>query len=197
MEVAAVFDFDKTLTFRDTLWPFMQFTHGQVLAYQKAAGKLPQLTGYTLGLRSRQSTKEMMLRAFYAGKSIEELKNEGQRFASGALNNHLRPEAIERLKWHQAQNHRCILVSASIDVYLEPWAKSMGFDEVITSRLQVESGLVTGFLEGKNCWGPEKARRLRESIHKLDNYTIYAYGDSRGDRELLELADHPFYRRFK
>ena len=45
---------------------------------------------------------------------------------------------------------------------------------------------------GKNCWGTEKVRRLQELVGSKEGYVLYAYGDTRGDRELLEYADHPF-----
>lgn len=197
MPTIAVFDFDKTLTLRDTLWPFMKFTHGQIPALVRIMPRIPILSGYSMGLIPRQQTKETMISAFYRGMPIELLRDKGREFAASHLNLHLRPQAIQRLRWHQSQGHSCILVSASLDIYLHPWAKTMGFDEIITSQLQVKkSGEITGLLKGNNCWGPEKTRRLSEVLGDFNQYTIYAYGDSRGDKELLEIADYPFYRRF-
>lgn len=193
----ALFDFDKTLTFRDTLWPFMQFTHGTIPAYSLVLPKLPLLTGYCVGVATRQKTKETMIGTFYRDMPIELLRQRGKEFALSQLKRHLRPEAVKRLKWHQAQGHRCILVSASLDVYLEPWGKAMGFSDVIASQLEVShSGSITGHLNGKNCWGPEKTRRLAEVLGDLNAFTFYVYGDSRGDREMLEIARYPFYRKF-
>lgn len=198
MQTTAVFDFDKTLTVRDMLWPFLQFTHGQLPALNLIVPKLPVLAGYSVGLISRQTAKETILSAFYSGMPIDLLRQRGKEFATTEIKRYLRPEAMRRLKWHQTQGHLCVLVSASIDIYLEPWAKAMGFHEVITSRLEVSpSGAVTGLLDGKNCWGPEKTRRLQKALGNLENYSVYAYGDSRGDRELLEIADHPYYRKFR
>jgi len=103
---------------------------------------------------------------------------------------------MDRLQWHLEQGHRCIIVSASIDIYLEPWAESFGVHDVICSRLASPNGFVTGKLMGANCWGPEKVRRLEEEFGNLEDYNLFAYGDSRGDRELLAAADHPFYRTY-
>ena len=92
-----------------------------------------------------------------------------------------------------AGTSECVLISASIDAYLDPWSKLAGFDHVICSRLETTpAGNVTGRLVGLNCWGPEKVRRLEELFGPLKKYTLYAYGDSRGDKELLAGADYPF-----
>ena len=73
----------------------------------------------------------------------------------------------------------------------------MGFDEIITSECQFDDRrILTGKLRGLNCWGPEKVRRLNEKMGPRDQYTLYAYGDSQGDRELLAFADFPFFRTF-
>ena len=81
------------------------------------------------------------------------------------------------------------------DYLFETLGRNDGFDEVIASELEVVEGVVTGRLKGLNCWGPEKTRRLKESIGET-TYTLYAYGNSRGDKELLEMADYPFYKTF-
>jgi phosphatidylglycerophosphatase C len=87
-----------------------------------------------------------------------------------------------------------ILVSASLEIYLLPWAKTIGLDQVIGTRLAVQNGLLTGRIIGQNCYGAEKVKRLQAVLGDLSQYCIYAYGDSRGDRELLEIATCPYYR---
>jgi phosphoserine phosphatase len=72
----------------------------------------------------------------------------------------------------------------------------MRFDACLSSRLSLDAqGCVTGKLLGSNCWGIEKVARLQDWLQRPRNtYTLYAYGDSRGDLELLAAADHPYYR---
>ena len=80
-----------------------------------------------------------------------------------------------------------------MDLYLEPWAKLNHFDDLICSRLEIDgSQKITGKLKGLNCWGPEKSRRLLELLGPKENFVLYAYGNSRGDHEMLELSDYPF-----
>lgn len=195
-ETIAVFDFDNTITHCDTLLPFLLYAKNPLTTWLKLALLTPQLLAYASGILSRQATKESVLTSFFKGRPIEELRVLGNRFAKEKLMQYIKPEALNKVLWHQKQNHRCILISASLDIYLEPWAKSVGFQDVLPSKLAFDSkGKVTGKLEGLNCWGPEKVRRLLERTGSK-NYTLYAYGDSRGDKELLGLADYPFYRHF-
>ena len=188
----AVFDFDGTLTYRDSLVYFLFFTSGFLKTVFKLFILSPFLISYFLGSSSRQKTKERVLTKFFKEKSIEEIRRKGEEFAITRLNSLLRPDMFQRLKWHQEQGHRCVLVSANLDIYLEPWAFHNGFQDVITSRLEEIDGKVTGCLIGKNCWGPEKARRLQELLGSTKDYYLYVYGDSRGDHEMLALADNPF-----
>ncbi len=87
-----------------------------------------------------------------------------------------------------------MLVSASLSLYLEPFADAVGFDDVIATRLEEDSGYLTGRLYGRNVRGPEKAARLRGLLGP-DLAELWAYGDSAGDRQLLEMADHPTWIR--
>ncbi len=196
--VVAAFDFDGTLTYHDTLWPFLVYTHG----FWKAATALtwlsPWLVRDAFKGASRQPMKERVLTEFYGGKSEKEMRDLGVEFAKKPLEKHLRPEAMERFQWHRQQGHLCVLISASVDTYLVPWAQQVGFDKVATSRLEIDANqCITGRLVGKNCWGPEKVRRLQELVGPKEGYLLYAYGDTRGDRELLQYADHPFYRKMR
>lgn len=195
--VIAAFDFDGTITTRDTLLPFLIYTTGYLKTCYKLAKLSPILIKYLINLNSRQQTKEIVLTEFFKGMPLGEFERLGAAFADSAiLKKMIKKKAYERIKWHQKQNHRCILISASIDTYLLPWSKKAGFDDLLCSQVEsTPEGIVTGLLKGSNCWGPEKMRRLDELI-KEKNYVLYAYGDSRGDQELLESADYAFYRTF-
>ncbi len=194
--IVAAFDFDGTLTYHDTLLPFLMYTHGVFKSLGMLTLLSPFLVVDAFAGASRQPIKERVLRYFYGGRTEHEMRQLGLEFAKNHLSKHLRPEAMKRFEWHRHQGHLCVLVSASIDIYLLPWAQFVGFDKVLTSRLEFDSDQrITGRLVGKNCWGPEKVRRLQELIGPKEEYVLYAYGDTRGDRELLQYADHAFYRK--
>jgi phosphatidylglycerophosphatase C len=194
-QITAAFDFDKTLTPRDTLKNFLFFSVGKTRAIFFLFLSLPYLLGYCVGLSSRARTKEVVMTRFFKGTSYRDLQLKGDEFAKNYLPKIVKPEGLQRIKWHQDQGHRCILVSANLEVFLESWAKSAGFVGCIATRLKVSpEGIITGKLLGPNCWGEEKVRRLKEMIGN-DHVILYAYGDSRGDRELLAIADYPYYRK--
>lgn len=195
--VIAAFDFDGTLTRRDTLFPFLLYVAGPLKFSYKILLLLVTLAGYALGLIRNDKAKIKVLRCFLANMEMNALQQQALRFAEQKLPSLLRSEAMQRLAWHRQQGHRCVVVSASLEIYLRPWASKAGFDDILGSRLEtLADDRTTGNLLGENCFGPEKMRRLETLLGPLDNFTLYAYGDSRGDKELLSAADYPFYKKF-
>lgn len=195
--VVAAFDFDGTLTYRDSLLPFAIFVRGKLCSTLCLTMELPYLLGFICGVASRQTAKERLLARFFGGEHTETIARWGREFAAKGVPLLLNPEAMERFYWHKRQGHRCVIVSASIDAYLGPWALDNGFDDVLASRLERSAdSKITGKLDGKNCWGPEKVRRLEELLGSKSEYTLFAYGDSRGDQEMLALADYSYKGTF-
>jgi phosphatidylglycerophosphatase C len=195
--IVAAFDFDGTLTYHDTLLPFLFSLNAPLTTVLAVFLAIPALALAVLNGHYRQVAKETILRRTISKVPAEMLRKQAENFASGPLQTKIRPEAWKKLQWHKQQGHRCLLISANLDVYLEPWALSAGFHDLICSKLEIDGkGYYTGNLVGLNCRGPEKAQRLLQVLGPKNNYILYAYGDSRGDKELLQMADHPFYRCF-
>ncbi len=194
--VVAAFDFDGTLTRRDTLLPFLWQMAGPGTYLLKMLRLLPTLAAYQLGLMRNDIAKEKVLKCFFCGMEEETLRQQGAYFATHILPRMLRPQAMHRLQWHKQQGHHCVVISASLELYVQPWAQGAGFDDVIASRLMLrEDGRIAGSLADGNCYGAEKVRRLQALLGAKEAYTLYAYGDSRGDKELLAMADHAYYRK--
>lgn len=197
LPIIAAFDFDHTLIDRDSLPHFLFFVNGAFKTSYGLACLGGRFLRFLTGSLSRQEIKEELLSSFFKDWQIDALQRAGKQYADSRLDHYLRPQAFQKLMWHKNQGHRCLLVSASIDLYLRPWAVRHGFEEVLSSTLAVSpTGHVSGKLSGLNCWGNEKKRRLLDYLGPKENYQLYVYGDSRGDLELLDLADHPFYRAF-
>lgn len=191
--IIAAFDFDGTLTRCDSLIPFLFFTFGPWKTITGLIAELPAMAAFLLKRRTRQSAKERLLTRFLKGMPKCMLEKKGSDYADKGIYKILRSDSLQKLRWHQAKGHRCILISASIDVYLMPWAASANITDILTSRLEYDhENKATGRLQGSNCWGKEKTRRLTELLGPKDGYILYAYGDSAGDNDLLALADYPF-----
>ncbi len=193
--VAALFDFDGTLTKIDSLLMFLWHQVKLWTFVRRSLSLASILLRYILGLIDNDTAKERLFVILFAQTSKSEFAAIAYSFSNSVLPTILSVEPMERLKWHREQGHRCILVSASIEDYLVPWAEAEGFSKVLATRLEVDAqGFLTGRFLGKNCYGTEKVRRIEEYLGALDQFEIYAYGDSRGDKEMLAIADHPFYR---
>jgi len=194
--VVAVFDFDGTMTTVDSLRVFLRSATGAVRYWSGLVILSPRFLQYVLGMLPAWRMKEIVLTYFFAGWREERLRAAAESFAATELPNLVKPAALKRLRWHQQQKHRTILISASPELYLRPWAAALGFNGVSCTRLATEQGVVTGRILGKNCAGPEKVERLRQLLADTSQYFICAYGDSRADEELLALANQAHYRPF-
>lgn len=190
----ALFDFDGTLTTRDTLMPFLRYYAGTGPFLAGLLRLAPQLAAYTLRVQRNDVTKESVLRHFLRGVDIDQLQRIGVEFAREQVPTLIQPATMERLRAHRARGDVCVLVSASLDVYVAPWAKAQGFDTVLCSSLELDGGSVTGRLLGRNCYGAEKVNRIQTWLAGRKPVNIVAYGDSRGDREMLALANEAYYR---
>lgn len=191
----ALFDFDGTLTCRDSLVPYLRMAGGTLRFALAMLLVSPLLAAYALRLVRNDVAKEALLRCTLGGISAELLHELGEQFAEHVIPTMLREDMQARLSEHQAQGHCCILVSASLDAYLEPWAKSAGFDYCIATSLAVNpKGLASGKLEGANCHGQEKVRRIERLFGEIGLPSrIYAYGDTAGDIPMLAIADEGYW----
>jgi len=162
-----------------------------------ALASLPWVIGWQLKLVSTARFKQQAIAAF----QIFEAFNRAEAHGLGAsdwlteLRGQLQPEALERLRWHQGRGDRVLLCSASPRMLLQPLAEWLGV-ELLCTEIQRSDGYWQPVLASANCKGPEKVRRLREHLGPLEGLTIEAYGDSKGDRELLQAATRPHYRSF-
>jgi len=188
----AAFDVDNTLTVRDCVLPFMRTVAG--------FGRLTKVLFSNLGdtfhcvrRRDRDAVKSKFVEGIFAGKDAREIESLGVRFASKIADGWLRNDVAARMRWHQEQGHVVILVSASLGAYLHPLGDLLEVDAVLCTELEEVNGILTGKLDGKNCRGVEKASRVQkwcEGAGMNAKDLVYAYGDSSGDVQLLELFSH-------
>lgn len=189
------FDFDGTLTKGDSLIPFLRAICGPIGLAMGIIRSAPFLIGYALGVISNDRAKEYLLRQTLRGRTEQYLVAEGAAFAQRVIPGMLRADTMQCLAEHLAAGDDCFLVSASLDLYLAPWAAQAGFSGVMCSRLEVDTaGRATGRLDGKNCCGIEKVSRVKKYLHEhalADRHTI-AYGNSSGDFPLLCFSSESY-----
>ena len=137
--------------------------------------------------------KERALRSLFAGTAAVELEAAGKGYAA-TLPARYRSETLAHIDKHKGQGHTLVLVSASLGVYARPAAATLGFDHVIAVEMEADQrGILTGNMTGPNVRGPEKRNRLALLLRSEigdDEVELWAYGNSSGDAELLDMADH-------
>ena len=196
MSSLALFDFDGTVTTRDTFLEFIKFYRGNWRFWLGMLSISPWLVGLKLKAIPNQKVKEKALLTFFKNEPIAEFDRLAALFCEQKVPQLIKADALSRIQWHKSQGHRVIIVSASLENWIEPWANKQGI-EVIASIPEINEGKISGKLIGKNCHGEEKTCRVREKVSLTDYQSVYAYGDTSGDKEMLQMADHPHYRHFK
>ena len=196
LERIAVFDVDGTLLRGDCLWLAVRRSRGLVGQLVAALACLPWLIGWQLRLVTTGRLKQQMVEAFGLCQAVNLAQSQGRAdWQLLELLAQLRPEALDRLRWHQKRGDRVLLCSASPRMLLQPLADWLGV-ELLCTELERTHGKWRPRLVSPNCKGPEKVRRLAAHLGPLEALTIEAYGDSKGDRELLQAAALPHYRSF-
>jgi phosphatidylglycerophosphatase C len=199
--VVAAFDFDGTLTVRDCVRPFLERIGGRrSIVTALARRPLQSIRGVVRW--DRDVLKDVVVGGVYCGRSVADVAEAGREFATVVADRGLRDDTLGRLRWHQGMGHRTLLVSASLASYLEPLADRLGVECVLCTDVAVDhehtnGGVYADRLAGPNCRAAEKLLRLRRWLadEDIDDAEIWAYGDSRGDREMLAAAHHPVWVR--
>lgn len=188
----AAFDFDGTLCSRDCVVPFMR----EVAGTGRLIGRLlaaPHRLLPALGRRDRDELKALAAAAAFRRRSVDEVSAMAARFADTVVDGWLRPDVLDVLESYRAGGARVVIVSASFELYLVPIAERLGIDAALGTRLEARDGHYTGRLDGPNCRTAEKVRRLDQWLESEElersAITLHAYGDSKGDLELLAAAD--------
>ncbi len=191
----ALFDFDGTITRKDSFLLFIRYTSGELRFGAGCLVLFPRIVAFLLKRYSNQRLKEDFLRFFFQGTEVQELERQARAFTAELLPRIVRPLALERLREHQQAGDKVVLVSATPALILQPWCDRNGID-LLATELQIRNGRLTGSINGRNCRGQEKVRRILGRYALGEYSAVYAYGDSAGDLPMLDLADHRFYRPF-
>ena len=192
----AAFDFDGTLTSRDSYTAFLRWRAGDAAYAEGLVALAPALLRW-LGDRDRGALKAAASRRFLSGAPRDRLEREADAFAHARFDSLLRPDALDAWRAHGEAGDLRAIVTASPETVVAPFAARLGADRLIGTRLAFDGdGRATGGFDGANCRGAEKVARLRATFGD-DVRLAAAYGDTSGDREMLALAKRPHMRVFK
>jgi phosphatidylglycerophosphatase C len=190
------FDFDGTLTIRDSYTAFLKWRAGPKRYAAGMVRLIPAALGY-LFHRDRGRIKAAATREYLRGVPRETLETDARRFAQQFSRSLLRPDAVATWKRWRGEPVRLVIVTASPDLIVAPFARGLGADVLLGTQLAFDAqDRVTGAFVGRNCRGPEKVVRLKAAFG--ENLEVKAaYGDTGGDREMLAIAEIPGYRVFR
>ena len=194
-QAIVAFDFDGTLTLRDSFTDFLRWRAGPggwALGLVKMA---PAVAAYA-GDRDRGRIKAASVREFLRGVARETLEADAERFADRIWDKFLRPDALACWNaWGDRGAHR-VIVTASPETTVAPFARRLGAEALLGTPLVFDADdRVTGAFASPNCRGEEKVRRLR-AVYGPDLQLAAAYGDTSGDTEMLQIAEQPGFRVF-
>lgn len=192
------FDLDGTLTRKDTLLTFIKFAKGERAFYIGFALHLCLLLAYKLRLYPNWKVKQKIFSYFFKGECLADFNASCSNFFQVKGEQLLYASSIEKIRNYQEEGSDVVIISASIENWVRPFADFLGIKQILCTQVEVDaSDKLTGRFITKNCYGREKVERLIALFPDREQYYLIAYGDSRGDRELLAYADEKYYKLFK
>ncbi|MEP7280040.1 MAG: HAD-IB family hydrolase [Bacteroidota bacterium] len=192
----AFFDFDGTITTRDTLLEIIKYCKGNTRFYLGFLVNAPFLVAYKAGIISNQAAKEKILSYFFKGLSLTAFQQHCEAFAAARLPLLLRPKALREIEKLAAAGTDIVVVSASAENWIATWCRQNNI-RLMGTLLESSRGLLTGRIQGRNCHGREKVNRINAHVDLSQYDEIYCYGDTKGDKPMLELATFSFYKPFR
>lgn len=189
------FDFDGTLTVKDSFTAFLRWRAGPARYWQGVLKLSPSLVAY-LFHRDRGRLKAQAVAEFLKGVPRERLETDAKKFAELFSRRLLRPDAVSAWKRWRGQRVRLVIVTASPTVVVAPFARGLGADALVGTEIAWDAAdRVAGAFSTPNCRGPEKMVRLRD-LFGSDIRIKAAYGDTSGDKEMLAAAEIPGFKVF-
>jgi len=193
----AFFDFDGTITNRDIFWDYLFYRFKIGLSPLKILTCIPAFILYLMKVWNNEKAKQIIFSQLFKGEPVDYFKMTIQQYYKNDFLKRVKKDALNKILWHKNSNHKVYIVSANFDLILNKFARENQI-ELLATQVAVENNIITGKFATANCYGMEKVNRIKNAVLDLSSYThIYAYGDSKGDLEMLGLATEKFYCFFK
>lgn len=185
MKNLVLFDFDGTLTKKDSLLQFLFYFSSKPKVLTNILFSSPILILGFMGLYDNGKIKEKLLSNVFEGIKNNEIN---QRIESFLATLEFKKEVLRKLQEHVQANDEVVIVSASLDIWLKPFAKKNNVELLCTEWDFEHNCFAT-----PNCNKKEKSNRILQK-YNLDNFSkVIAYGNSKGDQEMMKLANQKFW----
>ena len=189
-----LFDFDGTLTNKDTLFDFLQFSFPE--SYKWGFIKfIPLFLLTKFKILDAGKVKERFISYFMKGKSRSEIETLSQNYFEARKSSIFRPKALEYIKdlAHETDKY---IVTASLDIWVKPFSKYLGV-RLISTEAEFKEDIFTGKFATHNCNNKQKVERIVKEIQLSQFNEVYAFGDTKGDKYMLELSTNPHFKYFE
>ena len=186
----AVFDLDGTITYRDTLWPYVQgFLANSCRSRLRQLRVLPALIAFLLGRASHGDVKVAFIRSTLGGARRSDLQDWTTRFVEQVVMRGCFPQALAAVAEHRARGDVLILMSASTDLYVPAIGRQLGFTDSVCTGVRWDGERLDGALTTPNRRGEEKVRCFEALKARYPGLPTVAYGNAASDLPHLRLAD--------
>ena len=194
-DIVAYFDFDGTITTKDTLIPFVLYATGWVNFVYKLPLSFWIFCLYLCKFIDNENAKQRFLTLMLRGKTSARLEKLAKNFALTKLDKYIKPEIYAKLEYHNEHGHNIILISANLGIYLRYWAKKHHLTGIIATEIEFINDRTTGRLATRNCYGEQKTVRLTAYLNEnnLEYAYSYGYGNSSGDYALLNYVNEAYW----
>ncbi|MBP9022754.1 MAG: HAD-IB family hydrolase [Spirochaetes bacterium] len=189
----ALFDFDGTITNNDNFTNFYNYSSSLKRKLFITPLLFPVFILYKLNIMSPSKTRSIVSYLAFKGYSESKLKDKGAKYAKNEIPKYIRKRALDQINWHKQQGDIIVIVSASLNIYLDEWAFSNNFDLICTTLESVNSKITGRYISG-DCTGNEKAKRIMDKYNLSFFRNVYAYGDTVEDAEMLNMGNFKYYR---
>ncbi|QIV85505.1 HAD-IB family hydrolase [Mycolicibacterium frederiksbergense] len=193
-QVGAFFDLDGTLVagFTGVLMTRDQLRRGQ-MSVGEFIGMVQAGVNHQLGRSEFEDLIGKGARMLH-GNSMSDLDELGERLFIQHVRDRIYPEMRAMVRAHQARGHTVVLSSSALTVQVEPVARFLGIDKVLSNKFKVDDhGLITGEVEEPVIWGPGKAHAVQKfsAANGVDLSKSYFYADGDEDVALMYLVGNP------
>ena len=148
-----------------------------------------------LKIANTERVKKSFISSVLKGESQEKIQQKAQQFFNENYPKIIRENTLEFIQNIDRENTESYIVTASLDIWVQPFATHLGM-HLIATEARFEGGVYSGNFKTKNCTSEEKVKRIKKAIEDKKFDKIIAFGDSEGDREMLEWADESYYQFF-
>ena len=188
------FDFDGTLTYKDTMFLYLKFYNTSKFRIQFIK-HIPLFTLLKLNLLDAEKVKKSFISSILKGQSKAKIEKKTQEFFDQYYPEIFRENALDFIKNIDYSQTDCYIVSASLDIWVKPFAEKFKMN-LIATKAEFKNEVFTGNFVGKNCNGPEKVNRIKEEITGKKYDKTIAFGDTSGDQQMLDWANEGQFKFF-